>query len=400
MKKLARILVMIGLIGTCAWLSLFLFNTLAWRLYIPSPKTEGIALADLDRDGDLDAFLANGRNEGTEPNAVLFNDGSGRFRDSGQQLGDAGSLAVVLHDFDDDGDVDALVSNDWGTYFKYFWNDGQGHFPRSQTASIPVRREGFFVGIWRFAVADLNEDTQADLFLVGCCGGGVSEDLDNWTTLNAHNTVWFNVGDGVTEKGNQQFGAGSSEAVGLADLDGDGDLDAFLANSAHLDEKGDPVEYDANEVWFNDGQGTFTDSGQQIGNQRSYSVAVGDLDGDGDPDALVGNRGPDEVWWNDGQGHFSQGDQELGNELTRYLHLADLDGDEDLDVFQGSDDQGHIWLNDGRGRFSNSGQSINYSSRHAIALGDVNGDGTVDVVAGRLDGAIVWFNDGTGRMRR
>ena len=79
MKKGTRILVIIGLIGACAWLLLYSFNLLAWRLYSPPPETEGIALADLDGDGDLDTFLANGRNEGSVPNTVLFNDGNGHY---------------------------------------------------------------------------------------------------------------------------------------------------------------------------------------------------------------------------------------------------------------------------------------------------------------------------------
>ena len=45
-----------------------------------------------------------------------------------------------------------------------------------------------------------------------------------------------------------------------------------------------------NTVWTNDGTGTFSNSGQALGGSRSYSVALGDLDGDGDLDAMAGNR--------------------------------------------------------------------------------------------------------------
>lgn len=393
MKKLLWIVVVFGLLGAGAW---YFFNYLIWRI-AAQPETHAIELADLDGDGDLDAFLANGRNEAPEPNTVLWNDGRGKFQDSGQRLGDFESRALVLADFDDDGDVDALVSNiSWG---EYFWNDSRGQFQQNQSIYMPTT-EGYPVGLWRFKLGDLNGDNQVDLFLTGCCGGGIPNGPGEWHTLNASNAVWLSDGSGLPRSNGQQFGLGNSEDVALADLDGDGDLDAFLANSAHLDENMEPVEYDANQVWFNDGHGSFTDSGQQIGNQRSYSVAVGDLDGDGDPDALVGNRGPDEVWWNDGQGHFSASDQALGNELTRYVHLADLDGDEDLDAFLGGDSQGRIWLNDGRGQFGDSGQRLNYSTRHAIAIGDVNADGTVDVVAGKLSKADVWLNDGAGQMHQ
>ena len=259
-------------------------------------------------------------------------------------------------------------------------------------------RNGYFVGVWRFEAADLNGDTQVDIFLTGCCGGGVSTNQVEWQTLNAHNSIWLSEDQGLPRNTDQRLGLGSSEAVALGDLDSDGDLDAFVVNSSYLDETGKPVDYDVNRVWLNDGLGTFEDSEQQLGQQRSYAVALGDLDGDGDLDALVGNHGPDEVWWNDGLGHFSRSDHTLGTALTRYLYLADLDDDGDLDAFLGGDKQGRIWLNDGRGFFTDSGQQLNYFSQHAIALGDVDGNDTIDIVAGKLNRARVWRNDGTSQM--
>ena len=316
MKKLLWIPLLVVLIGGIAYLSLVY---LVWYLP-PVPQTHRIALADLDRDGDLDAFLANGRNEAAEPNTVLWNDGNGHFQDSGQQVGNFESRDVLLADFDRDGDTDALVSNIfWG---EYFWNDGRGQFQRSQSVSMPDS-DGFPAGLWRIAAADLNGDTRVDLFLTGCCGGGVPIGEDHLApTLCLFNSVWLSDGQGLPHDTGQKLGLGSSEAVALADMDADGDLDAFVANSAYQDEQLEAVAYDPNRVWLNDGQGTFSDSGQQLGHQRSYAVALGDLDGDGDLDALVGNQGPDEVWWNDGRGHFSLGDQTPG----KIAHTHPLSG--------------------------------------------------------------------------
>ena len=66
----------------------------------------------------------------------------------------------------------------------------------------------------------------------------------------------------------QKLGDTMSFSVALGDLDGDGDLDAWVANDQ------------ANLVWINDGNGLFTDSGQALGKNRSLSIALGTLDGD------------------------------------------------------------------------------------------------------------------------
>lgn len=391
-RKLLVAAVIVVSLGACLWIA---FNYLIWSIPV-QPETRAIALADLDGDGDLDAFLANGRNEMPEPNTVLVNDGRGNFRDSGQSLGNHESYAITLQDFDKDGDIDALVSDIW--MGEYFWNGADGNFQRSQEFYFP-NTDGHYMGLWRFKADDLNGDDLVDLFLISCCGGGISNGPDDFSPIYSYNTVWLSDGKSLPRHTGQKLGLGSSEAVDLGDLDGDGDLDAFIAHSTHMDETGETVDYDPNEVWLNDGNGFFTDSGQRLGDQRSYSIALGDLDGDGDLDAFVGNQGPDEVWLNNGNAEFTDSGQTLGSSLTRNVYLADLDNDGDLDAFAGSDWVGRIWLNDGKGNFKVTSQRLSYSWAHAVTLGDVDGNGTVDVVAGKLDTAKVWYNDGTGRMK-
>jgi hypothetical protein len=89
--------------------------------------------------------------------------------------------------------------------------------------------------------------------------------------------------------------------VDLGDLDGDGDLDAFVANSG------------VNRIWVNDGDaqggtpGNFSDSGLRLGRSNSNAVALGDLDSDGDLDAFIGNVEDvvNEVWFNQRSGEAS-----------------------------------------------------------------------------------------------
>lgn len=375
------------------------------RLTNPPIQSQAMALADLDGDGDLDAFVANGEHEDFQPNTVLLNNGAGRFRDSGQRLGHGGSVSVLLHDINGDGAIDALVSN--GGWFDTFWNEGDGHFSEPEFAYYPAIN-GRYIGLWRVQPGDLNGDGRSDYLVHGCCGGGSA----TGEPVNVYSTVWLSDGDRLRKNTGQKFGQGSTHAVALADFDGDGDLDAFDASSFTIDAT-HGLEPAANRLWLNDGRGQFEDSGQRLGDLRSYDVAAGDLDGDGDIDVLVGNNGPDEIWWNDGQGNFTRADQTLRDGWTRTVHIADLNADGNLDAFTAphcNDSilrvtllanacRAHIWFNVGEGRFRESTQFIRFSYFHAVALGDVNGDNAIDIVAARFDKTRVWLNDGTGRMQ-
>jgi hypothetical protein len=140
-------------------------------------------------------------------------------------------------------------------------------------------------------------------------------------------------------------------------------LDAFVANDS-----------EANRVWVNDGSGSFSDSGEALGSSDSRAVALGDVDGDGDLDAFVANYGgqANRVWVNDGNGGFSDSGQALGYSDSRAVALGDVDGDGDLDAFVANANQANrVWVNDGSGTFTDSGQALGSSDSLGVALGDV-----------------------------
>jgi parallel beta-helix repeat protein len=218
----------------------------------------------------------------------------------------------------------------------------------------------------------------------------IASDLDAFVAnYNQADKVWLNNGVGVFSDSGQALGNSNSNDVALGDLDGDGDLDAFVANS------GD------NKVWLNDGLGNFFDSGQALGNSDSYAVELGDVDGDGDLDAFAANYNqPNMVWLNDGQGYFSDSGQRLGNSYSEDVELGDVDGDGDIDAFVANYSQSNmIWLNDGQGRFSDSGQRLGSSDNSDVELGDVDGDDDLDAfVANYAQPNKVWMNDGLGNF--
>ncbi len=142
---------------------------------------------------------------------------------------------------------------------------------------------------------------------------------------------------------------------------------------------------------LNEGAGTFVDSGQRLGNGDSTAVALGDIDGDGDTDALVGAGDQALLWINQGgdqggaAGSFASSPQRIPGNKIRALLLADMDGDAALDAIVGSAQDAAIWINDGSGAFSASAPAFAYSVRHALAVGDLNGDGALDLFAAAYD---------------
>ncbi|MCY3811780.1 MAG: CRTAC1 family protein [Gammaproteobacteria bacterium] len=126
--------------------------------------------------------------------------------------------------------------------------------------------------------------------------------------------------------------------VALADLDGDGDLDAYLVQSGRVDRALTP-DLSANRLYMNRGDGHFDEvPGAGGAGDRGYGmgVAAGDYDNDGDTDLYVTNLGPNVLLRNDGTGTFTDVTAESGVGDPRWSTAAnfiDLDLDDDLDLF-------------------------------------------------------------------
>jgi hypothetical protein len=238
-------------------------------------------------------------------------------------------------------------------------------------------------------LGDLDGDGDLDVYVANCCrtGWGSHNGTDEPTTdghTNAYNTVWLNDGAGGFTDSGQHLGNSATGAVALGDLDCVGVLVAFVVFLGGRSEFIDSAPRDM--FWLNDGMGHFADSQQRLGNADGHAVALGDLDGDGDLDAFVGNAyygRADEVWLNDGAGSFTDSRQRLGDENARLVVLDDVDRDDDP-MRSWATDPCQIWTNDGSGHFAVSDRRFEWVWEYAVNLADVDGDGDQDVFAIRF----------------
>ena len=226
---------------------------------------------DLDDDGDIDIFVCNHVNSSgvNGGHIVWINQGDSVFIDSGQNLGNGYTTGIDSGDIDNDGDIDILVSFNYGNQTNLFWiNKGNAEFTQGQ--------ENGSSNYWDLKLGDLDGINGLDIFVAS----------------SSSNKVWLNNGDGTFTDNGQKLGNTSTFTVALGDLDKDGDLDAFVGNATYFDNG-------INTVYINKGNGEFEESGLQLGNDATKDIELADFDGDGDLDAIVANsEQPNKLWLN------------------------------------------------------------------------------------------------------
>jgi len=301
-------------------------------------------LGDLDHDGDLDVLTW----DYGQPVQVWGNDGHGTFSQRATIATTALILEFepVLADFDGDGDLDLAASkvflNQGGFQFTESEAlatprlaldvDGDGDWDliesvTEQTVAV-LKNDGH----GRFTPAQMLQSSLTDV-RAGDLDNDGDLDLVAITSLAKQQaTVWLNDGSGNFESMNTEIMVDASRGLSLGDVDGDGDLDVFVASWGAAGARNPP-----DQVWLNDGTAHFTAGDAPLAG--SVQIVLADLDGDGHLDAVAGQHvpyssekgQPSQLLLNDGKGHFSLGGQLGGSNFQRVV-LGDLDGDGDLDA--------------------------------------------------------------------
>ncbi|HEY4110066.1 MAG TPA: FG-GAP-like repeat-containing protein [Puia sp.] len=236
---------------------------------------------------------------------------------------------------------------------------------------------------------DLNQDGKPDLVV----SRGSSGVVDVLTNASTGGSIVFSVPLGLTATGTDHEGA----AVG--DLDGDGKPDIVLTNA---------IDLNSISLFRNTGSGgviSFSGAQDLAVVDAPYSVAIGDLDGDGKPDLAVANNGGTQISLfrnTSTQGNFSFAPRvDLTVGLAPYgVAIGDLDGDGKADLVvstQGTGAALYAVKNLSTvGAFSfGTPIGIASGSGFTVAIGDLDGDGKPDIAEAAAAAIIVVRNEST-----
>jgi len=406
---------------------------------MPEMTAGGVALFDYDGDGDLDVLQIRNPRPGpldaAAPNLLLEQRSDGTFADvtADARIGDPGyGQGVAIGDVDNDGDLDVYVTNFGRDAF--YRNNGDGTFVEASAEA------GFSRVDWSTSASffDYDRDGDLDLFVahyVVYDESLVCQGLDGLrdycgpqkfpATLDA---LYRNEGDGTFTDVTASAGIarpGRGLGVVTADLDRDGWVDIYVANDGEV-----------NHLWINNGDGSFADEALMRGvgvnaygaAEASMGVAVGDADGDARFDLFMTHlsgetntlyRASEFAVFEDVSDRAGFGTIDLP--YTGFgCGFFDYDNDGDLDIALANGrvkrgptvagaSLGRFWSpyaepnlllrNDDNGRFADvSALAPDFSEplevSRGLAFGDLDGDGDVDVVLANLGGGLrVYRND-------
>ena len=441
-------------IATEAGLNFHHLNGATGQHYMPEIMGPGVALFDYDNDGDLDIYLVQGTRldasakvlnpppAGWKPGNRLFKNllaetGELRFVDVTEKagVGHIGyGMGVAAGDYDNDGFLDLYVTN-FGHNVLYH-NNGDGTF------TDVTRESGVDDPHWSTSAAwvDFDGDGWLDLFVCNYvdftvegnrnCSSPAGE--PDYCTPKMYHAVpsrlFRNLRNGrfedITEASGINRSYGPALGVLCADFNADGRMDIYVANDTA-----------ANQLWLNNGDGTFREAAIESGVAYSMDglakagmgVTLADVENNASQVLLVTNltREGVTVFHGDGRGQFDDTTAQFGLLQPTFGYTGfgtqwfDYDNDGWLDLFiangavtiLGSERGGpsrysqrkQLFHNEGRGKrfretsqLAGAGFQIEEVSRGA-AFGDLDNDGSIDIVVANNNGPVRLFHNQAGK---
>lgn len=357
------------------------------RLPADSDFSLGLELGDVDGDDDLDIFVANNFAFQVPnctllsgQNRLLINNGEGVFFDETElrlPISIAASTDAKFVDTDGDGHLDIIVTNSirpenclfvGGGQIQLLINDGHGFFIDGTDASLPIE----FHSDVSVDFGDIDGDDDFDILVA---------------TPYGQDRLLVNNGSGVfTDQSGERLPltVGSTRCVVFFDADDDGDLDIFCANDSSSVWPGQTGAQ--NRLLINNGLGIFIDeTSMRLPVVFDLSMGggdFGDVDGDGDLDVIVANNKlmsegrQNRLLINAGSGVFSDetvSGMPVVSNISTGVKFGDVDGDGDLDAIVVNYGQQNRLL---IGKYDPKGGPPDPQG----LKGDVNGDGGIDIL--------------------
>lgn len=345
-------------------------------------ETSDLMIHDLDNDGDVDFVYLNGSVSQPGDPEIMENI-NGSFSSIPLAITDVSNEGNAC-DYNEDGLIDLI----WGSSShaaRVMHNDGNLSFTAMTPPTAPDDS-------FETSFHDVTGDGLCDIVSLGILNEDTVLRNDNGTFRVVQNAV-------PHEKAFTH-----DHKLDTGDLDGDGDADMVVV----VDDVNFGGPGQRNRIYLNNGNGSFEEDLVNRPLMESihgdiYDVRIGDLDLDGDNDIILPNyhRAPS-VLINNGAGEFALSTDRL--DLTESgdssMLLTDIEGDGDLDLYMINLDgpgfsgtSSRLFLNDGRGFFfrATRGEPQAPPATYRGAAEDIDGDGATDILMGVVFGSNVMY---------